>query len=592
MEETIKYLVWDKVSFTEGNTDVLDRSFNNKHTKEYTIDIILKLDCNKLVGKDALTEANKYLKPYEYELPIDLDLNFYDLKLYILKKDKLNIYLTIIGIDNNKLSESIIKDNIPDYNLFCRLCSYHICYFKDFDNQCSIQKIKDDIILRASDVNADLSDKIIDDPEFTQVRLFNYQRRTIKWMLDIENSNNDLEYSINDMIRFNKYYYDAIHRQLYEINKLKYISFKGALLADEVGLGKTYQSICLSLLNQQKHTNLFNEQKQLLQSRATLIICPNQLCNQWSREMTKTIKKEYNLKVVLLLTKTHHDKISYLDLLDADFIVASYNFLSNNSYFNGWFPESKTKPVTAIKSTTFPILDCKKKFSEIAKDVYNNPSKLLTEQPVINAINYHRIMCDEFHEIFIVSKYEHMKNILQLFSSTYKWCVSGTPFNKHDCLIQMLEFLTDYPDYLDDVLTRDSIYNHLKTKFLRRNTKQSIKDEFSLIPFKECVLWLKFSKTEMMIYNSYRMNHNLDKFSPLLRQLCCDPRIVDELKNELTKCSTPQEIEKTIVKHHEKEMNKSAYKVRYTEYRIEKIERNILIVEYKRYRKFLKQLGY
>ena len=93
MEETIKYLVWDKVSFTEGNTDVLDRSFNNKHTKEYTIDIILKLDCNKLVGKDALTEANKYLKPYE--LPIDLDLNFYDLKLYILKKDKLNIYLTI-----------------------------------------------------------------------------------------------------------------------------------------------------------------------------------------------------------------------------------------------------------------------------------------------------------------------------------------------------------------------------------------------------------------------------------------------------------------------------------------------------------------
>src|SRR6185437_2422920 len=73
-----------------------------------------------------------------------------------------------------------------------------------------------------------------------------------------------------------------------------------------------------------------------IHSKATLILCPNQLCGQWKREFEKMVKSDKKIKVLPLLTKVHYDKYTYQDLLDADFVIVSYNFLDNKAYLGSW----------------------------------------------------------------------------------------------------------------------------------------------------------------------------------------------------------------------------------------------------------------
>ena len=59
---------------------------------------------------------------------------------------------------------------------------------------------------------------------------------------------------------------------------------KGAILSDEVGLGKTFS--ILSLITEQLNKNTEN---------TSLIFCPSRLCKQWVEEIEKTYDLKYKL---------------------------------------------------------------------------------------------------------------------------------------------------------------------------------------------------------------------------------------------------------------------------------------------------------
>lgn len=593
------YLVYDKYCG--------DHAFDNKYTKDIIVSQLFSSDYQYLEGNPAIKKFNEY--GGMYTIPEDLDLALYTPYLFTVpiktdKKTNVNATITIVAVDTILLKEMEQTNNISNKDFLINLCSFHLRY--DYhtkakgtntytDTNTLINKIAHEIVTDAIKPNADVTDPMIGDPEYTKDthKMFNYQKRTVHWLIDKEINSKPVHFNFNDEIILGSIVYDSVKKTLIPIENRKSINFSGGALIDEVGLGKTYQMIVLSLSNPATDVSYITSGCKRLNSRATLVICPNQLCGQWIREIEKMIKDNYKTTTIPLLTKNHYDKYSYLDLLDADFVIVSYNFLGNTCYLNKWMSKmSKSK--SYHKSSLFDIAQAEKIFDDMAKDIIENPSKLTDFCPTLNLIKWHRVIVDEFHEIFTVEKYSYMKNIIRLFEATYKWCVSGTPFDKGSgSLIKMIDFTTNYTNtFGDQLLLSPNIKQHMLKNFFRRNTKKSVMDEYTLLPLKEHIIWLKFSQTERMMYNAYLVDPNVNKFSVLMRKICCHPKLADEIKSTLSNCKTLEDIEKSMIGHYERAKDAAEKRVKFIEYRIRKTERKIKLAQFRRQRRLLKQQGY
>ena len=572
------YIIYDKYAG--------DHSFTNPYTTDINLETLLKSDTINIEGENALEEYNSYASN-NHKIKDKLDFNFYKLIMFKLKVNNRDVSILVVGVNHEQLKAKFLT--IPNKDFLIYACTCHISYIKNniTIKTESIYDRKHNLTLLASGCNTDVTDPIIENPYFTKINLFDYQRRTVKWMYDKERNSQVVSYSFNDEVYFGEYICDTIKKDILSTENRKSVQFIGGLLADEVGLGKTFQTISLSLLNPPKNLSYFLPNSKRLHSRATLVICPNQLCNQWIREITKTIKDDYNVVVIPMMTKVHYDKYTYADILDADFVIVSYNFLGNESYYKTWL-SSTGKALTYLRNQE-NLVNINMVLDILYDKIYENPLKIFEKNPVLNCIKFHRIVCDEFHEIYTVDKYNYLRTIIQTFSGNYKWCVTGTPFNKGDCVEKMIDFVSDYKiNDSSKLLTNNTVYDYISKRFFRRNTKQSIKAEYKLEPYDEKIILMKLSPTERAIYSAYLANPNIHRFSVLVRQLCNDPRLADEIKISISTCKTPEDIEKMMVKHYKTVANESLDKLELIKYRFKKLLRKITVVEYKRYRRFLK----
>lgn len=590
---------------SDGNTYIFydkhsskDSTYKNPTTSQFTLEKVFALDCDIITNQYAIDEFNSYTSK-QHQIKEKIDSDFY--KIFLFKHK--DIKFLIIGVNNKKLEESI--NNIPNKEFLLNACSCHISYEKYSKQLNDTLKSKtnnnnsvlEEFFKKTIITNTDQTDPIIDNPAFTKIVPFDYQRKTVCWMLQRELENKNIYYSFNDEIYFDNVVCDLIKKDIIKADTRRSILFRGGLLAEEVGLGKTFETIMTSLLNPSDNCSYFNHKEKRLNSRATIILGPNHLCNQWIREFDKTVKDNFKLKVIPMFTKNHHDKYSYYDLLDADFIVVSFNFLKNEACYANWLKISslKTKKaLTFITSNDFNLDTIQEQMSTLYEEFKLNPKKLSDKQVILPLLFFHRMAFDEFHEVPL--NYPTINKMLPLFRGTYKWAITGTPFNSNDvkCLQSMCSYLTNNDSSIDIVKLFENkvLNNYFNTKFYRRNTKQSVRNEYKLEPYDEKVLLLKMSPTERAIYNAYLANPNINKYSELVRQLCDDPRIANEIKSELSECKTPEDIEKTLVKHYEKDVQLMQDKIDLINYRIKKTERRITIIEYKRQRKYLKQKGF
>lgn len=572
------YIIYDKYAG--------DHSYNNPLTSSINIESLLKSDTITIEGEEALKEFNlNSIGPNKLK---NIDLSFYKLIMFKLKIKMQDVNVLVVGVNHKQLKDKI--NNIPNKEFLIYACTCHISYERNSTSpkkKLDLPGRKHELTVLSSGCNTDRTDPIIENPNFTKINLFDYQRRTVKWMYDKEKVKNHVSYSFNDEIFFGDYVCDTIRKEIISTQNRKCIDFNGGLLADEVGLGKTFQTIALSLLNPPTNVSYFCKEDKRLQSRATLIICPNQLCNQWIREISKTIKDDYKVVTIPMMTKVHFDKYTYIDVLDADFVVVSYNFLGNDAYYKPWF-KTTTRISTYLRSQE-NLVDINNSLDMLYEIIENFPTKLYQTNPVLNCIKFHRIVCDEFHEIYTVDKYNYLRTIIRAFMGNHKWCVTGTPFNKGDCVEKMIEYVSNYKvTDTQKILLNDIVYNYITKNFFRRNTKQSIKAEYRLEPYDEKIILMKLSPTERAIYSAYLANPNVNRFSVLVRQLCNDPRLADEIKTSISTCKTPEDIEKMMVKHYQTVATQAKERLELLQYRLKKLVRKITVTEYKRYRRFLK----
>ncbi|KAJ1561952.1 DNA helicase rad5 [Nowakowskiella sp. JEL0078] len=260
--------------------------------------------------------------------------------------------------------------------------------------------------------------------------LYDYQLRTLAWMQGIEDGEASLFYSPNIIELGDERFVDLITKKfgLKKDMEDPKKNIRSGIIADKPGVGKTITTVALF------HTRPFDIEDYLFQlvngrirSRATAIFAPNNICDQWELEIRKCLG--YDIKVLQIKGKAQYQELELLDILTCDIVIVSYNFLSNQIYLG-----SKVRA---------------RYLENFGKNFEMNTKKGL--EGFVNSrkkgtfaftwIHFHRVVCDEFHEI--TDKSTGIRDQLYLMTGDTIWGLTGTP------RLENTQTVCKFADYLN-----------------------------------------------------------------------------------------------------------------------------------------------
>ncbi|KAJ3120687.1 DNA helicase rad5 [Nowakowskiella sp. JEL0407] len=242
-----------------------------------------------------------------------------------------------------------------------------------------------------------------------KIRLYDYQLRTLAWMQGVEDGD-DLFYYAPNIFPFDEdRTLNLFNKEIgpNEEIKQKNPGIRGGIIADKPGIGKTITTIALC------HTRPFQLPEGVdedfihahpsgrILSKATLIVVPNNISKQWAEEFQKCLGKKAN--VLQIRGKREYEHTSIEDIVNAEIIILTYNFL-NNPLYSGNEREYERELMYRGK---------------ITKD------KTSMGRYSFSWFHFHRIVYDEFHEINDRPKY--IQKRIRFMSAEYIWGLTGTP---------------------------------------------------------------------------------------------------------------------------------------------------------------------
>lgn len=558
-------------------------SFNNRKTIDITFEHIKanRRIYTELSGEDAIAflKGTPQIRTSNKIPLLEREgLNSKLLKVYVYHRQAYeysrpsSVIITIIDVNTDYLEKLVIGGGqIPSSSLLKKAICNHKKYQETTQGQgksSNMQRIansaSDVKIMREimKPVTYDMIDDVQEiDFSFVKVDLFKYQKQTIRWAIKTERKQRSYEYypkssaNIGGRVIF--------MNDKFSINEPKRVTFRGGGLIDEVGLGKTVQMLSIMELNKDPPRGIVMSPSKL-HSRATLVICPNQLCMQWKNEILKMINRKIN--IITIVNKVQYAKTTYKELIEADVVIIPFTLFDNRCMIDQWNYEVSNEKNFYKTYWTPEINDfVEGVFDKMGKELLDEGKNgLLRTNPIFQLIHWHRIVVDEFHELFFMYSRAHgAKNLIKHFKSSYRWIISATPFENRGTLHEIIKFLSSFgsDEYkerdMSELLTDDSIAFHVIEKLCRRNTKASVKREIEIPNPEEEIIWLKMSSTERLMYNAYLANPNNSKFSNEARQLCCHPQISESSRDALSNCQSLDDIEKAILTHYKEQVEYS-----------------------------------
>ena len=421
-------------------------------------------------------------------------------------------------------------------------------------------------------------DKMHDPPYSFSVKLYDYQKRTLYKMLQIENQNTSytIDYLSQIKIVDKIVNFDPIKGIMTDEKLIFKVKSNGGILADEMGLGKTITVLSLVCTNLSNYTELYKPSRidnfNKIYSKATVVVCPSHLTKQWEKEAKKC---NSNLKILVINTKKDHDKLLFNAFMENDIIITSHQFLMNFKYYPtlhyGHITPSYYNPQLRKTKINF-------KLKSIVENADINKIKSC-ECPIFEFFYFHRLILDEGHEIFgemlgNASLTNYMTTWLSLIDSDNYWYVSGSPFvnftgvenafrfinlslldDKDNTVINYRNLFVDKINIdmsvkYEKIVKKKHIINSLLNNLCIRHKKSDIKD-LQILGYDEHVEWINFTELERNIYNS--KVGKIDTNS--LLKLCCHPLVLESSKRIFGDVEVDLAVmEQKLITHHKNQV--------------------------------------
>lgn len=175
--------------------------------------------------------------------------------------------------------------------------------------------------------------------------------------------------------------------------------FKGGLLGDEMGMGKTIQAVSLIMSDYPA-------------KQPTLVVVPPVALMQWQAEINSYTNGKLKVLVYHVSANPKCKLMTIKDLKKYNVIMVSYSGLESmyRKENKGW----------------------------------NRADGIVKEDSILHALNFHRIILDEAHSI--KQRTTGVAKACFALKGTYKWCLSGTPVqNRIGEFFSLLRFLEVVP---------------------------------------------------------------------------------------------------------------------------------------------------
>lgn len=380
-------------------------------------------------------------------------------------------------------------------------------------------------------------------------KLFPYQKQNVSWMMQVEEQSVQLlEQSIITITTpAGPFFLDAIASKLVIDQKSgvhQKIDYCGGLLADEMGLGKTVQTAALIAARpcSEEPTIWRTDQDIVLESIATLVIAPSHLVHMVWLKICREACPTW--KIVILTTKRDFERAKVKDILHADIVVASVEFLFAKVHMHS--EDALLDTATFDTRINFvPYFESLKQAALLLSD-----SRLLSMscQPLY-MYKWHRVVIDEAHEVLAKLSHGAQNPFINHLKANHYWFLTGTPFSNYGVVKQMSRMLNIFGDSNDPAVCFSRM-QILSRHLTRKNTKQNVEHEIQIPEMQEHIVILDFTPTERGMYEAAFADGDTNH----MRSLCCEARAVapqNDQDNDEEVCSikTLSEIETILIRN-------------------------------------------